>query len=63
MFKINSPEKVNRTIRISKSFAEELHKIAQRKNITFSDLVVQCCEYALANLESDQTTPKEEGDG
>jgi len=63
MFKINSPEKVNRTIRISKSFAEELHEIAQRKNITFSDLVVQCCEYALENLESNETSPEGKGGG
>ena len=54
-FKIKKTEYVNKTFRISKDLNEQLSKIAQDESISVNELVVQCCEYALANL------PKNDG--
>jgi len=32
---------------------ENMEKIATQKNISFNQLVLQCCEYALENLKED----------
>jgi len=32
---------------------EKLESIAAEKQISFNQLVVQCCEYAIANLKSE----------
>ena len=49
-FKIKKTEYVNKTFRISKELNEQLSKVAQEENISVNELVVQCCEFALANL-------------
>lgn len=50
-FKIEKPEYVNRTFRITKELAETLSEIAQREGISVNELVVQCCNYAISNLD------------
>ena len=45
----------NRTIRIPDELAKILTEIAEKKDISFNQLVVQCCEYALANLKDDKS--------
>lgn len=49
-FKIEKPEYVNRTFRITKELADTLSKIAQREEISVNELVVQCCNYAISNM-------------
>ncbi len=49
-FKIKKTKYVNKTFRISKDLNERLSKIAQDESISVNELVVQCCEFALANL-------------
>ena len=56
-FKIEKTEYVNRTFRITKELAESLSKIAQRENISVNELVVQCCNFAISNMDtSDENT-------
>ena len=57
-FKIEKPEYVNRTFRITKELAESLSEIAQREGISVNELVVQCCNYAISIMNA--TDDKEE---
>lgn len=50
-FKIEKQEYVNRTFRITKELAEMLSKIAQREGISVNELVVQCCNFAISNMD------------
>lgn len=34
---------------------EELETLAQSKGVSLNQLVIQCCKYALKNLEEDNT--------
>jgi len=51
MFKIQKQEYVNKTFRISKELADQLAQTAQEQKISINELVVQCCKYALSNME------------
>ena len=51
-FKIEKPEYVNRTFRITKELAETLSEIAQQEGISVNELVVQCCNYAISNMDT-----------
>jgi predicted HicB family RNase H-like nuclease len=55
MFEIKSDkiETVNKTFRIPKDLALRLEELAQQKGISMNGLIVQCCEYALDNLKTD----------
>lgn len=53
MFKVEKPEFVNKTFRIEKTFLERLEQVAQKENISVNALVVQCCNYALDNMQSE----------
>lgn len=49
-FKIEKTQYVNRTFRITKELAETLSEIAQNEGISVNELVVQCCNYAISNM-------------
>lgn len=51
-FKVEKVEYVNRTFRISKELSDKLSKIAQNEGISVNELVVQCCNYAISNMET-----------
>lgn len=51
MFKIEKPEYVNKTFRMEKRLVEKLEELAQKEDISVNSLVIQCCNYALDNLE------------
>ena len=42
---------VNKTFRLPANLVNELQKVAQGENISLNNIVKQCCEYALKNLE------------
>ncbi len=42
---------VARTIRFTEPLFEMLAKTAQENKISFNDLVLQCCKFALSKLE------------
>lgn len=50
-FKVKKQEYANRTFRLPVELLEELNTLATNKNISLNQLVVQCCEYAIENLE------------
>ena len=54
MFKIDTKFKnanVSRTIRFTEDMYEELAALAQQNGISFNNLVLQCCRYALDDME------------
>ncbi len=51
MFKVEKPEYVNKTFRMDRTLLTDLETVAQRENISINALVVQCCHYALSNME------------
>ena len=52
MFKIEKPEMTNKTFRLPLNLVERLQIIAQNKGVSLNNLVMQCCEYALRNLDT-----------
>lgn len=52
MFKVNKIEYFNKTFRMPEPLLKNLELVAQRQDISLNRLVIQCCEYALKNLES-----------
>ena len=54
MFKVKKPEYVNKTFRLPVELVRKLEVLAQDKNVSLNNLVVQCCEYALANLKDEK---------
>ncbi|MEE0839792.1 MAG: hypothetical protein U0L72_04470 [Acutalibacteraceae bacterium] len=56
MFKINTELKsanISRTVRFTEPLFEELNRLAAENNISFNHLVLQCCKYALDNLDKE----------
>ena len=51
-FKIEKLEYVNKTFRLPLELVEKMQKIAQNKGVSLNNLVMQCCEYALKNLDN-----------
>ncbi len=52
MFKIkHTEETVNRTFRFPKSLLDKMSEIAQNENVSLNSFVIQCCEYAIDNLQ------------
>ncbi len=57
MFKINNEFKsanISRTVRFTEPIFEKLNKIASENEISFNLLVLQCCKYALDNLDESE---------
>ena len=57
MFKIDAGLKsanTPRTVRFTEPLFEELNQVAQENNISFNLLVLQCCRYALDNLDKEK---------
>lgn len=50
MFDVKKNETVNKTFRFPVELIERLGIVAQKKDVSVNNLVIQCCEYALANL-------------
>lgn len=50
MFRVKKTEFVNKTFRMPQELVEKLEKLAQEKGVSLNNLIVQCCEYALDNI-------------
>lgn len=50
-FKITKPTSSNRTIRMPDTLIERIAQIATEQDVSFNQVVVQCCEYAIENME------------
>lgn len=51
MFRVSKPEYSNKTFRMPNELIAQLEKPAQDKGVSLNQLVIQCCKYALDNLE------------
>ncbi|MEZ7581910.1 YlcI/YnfO family protein [Streptococcus sp. 27098_8_74] len=49
--KSNRKETENKTIRFPLPLIEEIEKVIQNEDVTFSSFVIQACEYALKDME------------
>ena len=57
MFEVKQTEEmVNKTFRLPVPLLDELTKVAEHENVSVNNLVRQCCEYALANMKSDNNS-------
>ncbi|OUP20293.1 hypothetical protein B5F29_06435 [Lachnoclostridium sp. An196] len=54
-FRVEKTEYVNKTFRLPKDLVTELSVLAQQKNVSLNQLVIQCCRYSLNNLEDSDT--------
>lgn len=53
MFEINKDycnADISRTVRFTEKIFSELNEVAQREDISFNLLVLQCCRYALDDM-------------
>lgn len=55
MFIVQKQESTNKTLRMPDDLIEQLEEIATLENISFNQLVVQCCEYAINHLPRSST--------
>ena len=53
MFKIEKPEMISKTFRLPLKLVQELQMIAQNQGVSLNNLVQQCCEYAIKNLDKE----------
>lgn len=49
-FQIRKPQSSNKTIRMPDHMIDRLQALADSYDISFNQLVVQCCEFALENM-------------
>ncbi len=54
MFRIKKGEYINKTFRMPLELVKKMEIIAQEYSISLNNLVVQCCEYALDNMSSEE---------
>mgnify|MGYP000907455166 CR=1 FL=1 len=53
MFEVKKPEMANKTFRLPVELIKRLEVVAQEKGVSMNNLVLQCCEYALDNLNGE----------
>ena len=59
MFEIRKPSASNKTIRMPDTLIEKLEILATEHDISFNQLVIQCCEYAMEHLNKPDEEKKE----
>ncbi len=57
MFRVEKTEYVNKTFRMPLAFIQDLERIAQKEQVSMNQLVIQCCNYALAHMEETEPQP------
>ncbi|MBX9230234.1 YlcI/YnfO family protein [Coprococcus catus] len=55
--KPNRKETENKTIRFPVHLIDKIEAAIQNQDVTFSSFVIQACEYALDNMETDTLIP------
>lgn len=58
--KPNKKETENKTIRFPISLIDDIEKAIENQDVTFSRFVIQACEYALENLETNGDNSNED---
>ena len=54
-FTVNKPIYHDTTVRIHEDLKVKLSNLAQKKDVSFNQVVIQCCEFALKHLQSEET--------
>lgn len=54
MFEIKKEEYINKTFRMPVTLVKKLEVLAQNNNVSLNNLIIQCCEYAVENLNEEQ---------
>lgn len=54
-FIIKKPTSSNRTVRMPDELINRIGKLANDKGISFNQLVIQCCEFALEHLNDKES--------
>ena len=49
MFEVKKVEYINKTFRMPLDLVKKLEVLAQEKQVSLNNLVIQCCDYALEN--------------
>lgn len=60
-FKISTENKkysITRTIRIDENLLKKLEELANKNNISTNKLIIKCIEFALKNMEQDESSTK-----
>jgi hypothetical protein len=57
-FQIKKQEFVNKTFRLPVDLVDEMSMVAQEKNISLTQMVIKCCEYALERLDRSEDDPE-----
>lgn len=52
--KPNKKETENKTIRFPISLIDDIENVIENQDVTFSRFVIQACEYALENMETNE---------
>lgn len=55
MFKVQKTEYINKTFRMPVDLVKTLEKTAQNNSVSLNNLIIQCCNYALNDMENDAT--------
>lgn len=55
MFEIKKTTSSNKTVRMPDDLIHQLEALAYENDVSFNQLVVQCCEYALSHLAESGT--------
>ena len=58
LFEIKKPSASNKTVRMPDSLIDKLEKLAGKNDISFNQLVIQCCEYAIEHLKQPEEIEK-----
>jgi hypothetical protein len=58
MFVVKKPEATNKTIRLPIELIDKLNEIANEKCVSFNNLVQQCIEYALNDMDEREENGK-----
>lgn len=58
--KPNKKQTENKTIRFPIPLIEEIEKVLENQNATFSSFVIQACEFALENMEDTEENLQED---
>lgn len=52
-FKVQKKEHICKTVRLPKDLADRLEELFRNTGVSFNQLVIQCCQYALEHLDSE----------
>ena len=58
MFVVQKQISINKTVRMPEDLIHKLEAIADKEGVSFNKLVIQCCEYALGQMEESKTNTK-----